>query len=199
MSTYEPLTERARTALTKSVAFAAVIGLVAGLLAGWLISATRADTYVTATTYGLVPEGNSAEENMEPGQLTHLTPVVSSMATDPETIDAVETLLGRDPDVIFTPTLIADSPLLFRVQVEGRTPEFATTAARAMEETLPNMEKARSVMNGAGAELIVTASAPNPTSDLMVPTLAILLATGLAGALVGAGVVLAVSRNKQKI
>lgn len=195
--------EVVRPRIERAVALAAGVGLLIGLLAGWMVVATRADTYVTATTFGVVPAGDPVEQGvstrLDPGQLAFLTPVVSSVVTDPATIDRVEGVLGRDPGVVYAPSLIADSPLLFRVEVRADTPEWAAEAAHAMEEVLPTTDKARGILEDSRAQLIVTASASEPSTNQVVPTAVTVLATGLAGALIGAGMVLGVGRYRARI
>lgn len=162
-----------------------VLGLVLGLVAGFAASKVAKQSYITTSTFAIVPSGASTVLNTQSqlGQLVLLTPVISALVSDPQTQTAVEALGSTLTDKTVIPGLVPNSPLLFTLQVRGETARGVTDTAHNFETVLPQLNRVQQIAGQSGASVVVVSSALLPTVPTGPSTLLLVAAGGVIGAI----------------
>ncbi|WP_030013579.1 MULTISPECIES: hypothetical protein [Micrococcales] len=190
-----------RTGAAKTLWIGAILGLVVGLLAGGGFAVFGQSTYISSATYGLAPAADTDKasgDQQSVNELGYLVPLISGSANNSDKTSEVSRKLGRDTDAEIIPSTIPNSDLLFQVQVRASNASDAQDTATALQDIIREDPTNQSILKDSNARLIVVSEPSVPESSLSVPKGLIVAGAGLAGALVGAGIVMLVTQRRRE-
>lgn len=198
---HESTNSPSRSGRKKGLWIGVILGLVVGLLAGGAFAVLGKQTYISSATYGLAPEGDTDKASAEQenvNELGYLVPLISGSSNNSDKQSKVSQKLGRETDAEIIPSTIPNSDLLFQVQVRASSSSDAKDTASALQDIIMQDPTNQSILKASHARIIVVSEPSTPESSLSVPKGLIVAGSGLAGALVGAGIVALFSPRRRE-